>query len=159
MTNDRIQNQLQAFGSQIKTILTQDLEFIGVGTDICEIHRMQRLFSRWNDKIAARILSQDEFDLWLQKNRSIHFLAKRWAGKESVVKAIGTGFAKGLRWREVSILNDENGKPFVEFLGQTKALLQCQHQFIHCYISLADEQASALGFCVAVKIKNTISEI
>lgn len=156
MIDDRMQAQLQIFGNQIQTLCSRDLEFIGVGADLCEINRMQGLYSKWNDKIAARILSEDEFNLWIAKNRSIPFLAKRWAGKEAVVKAIGVGFAKGLRWREVSILNDENGKPIVEFLGQTKALLQCQQQYIHCYISLADEQPAALGFCVAVKVTDAV---
>ena len=156
MTNDQLNGQLTFFSQQIQSILCQDLEFVGVGADLCEIQRMQHLFQKWNDKIAVRILSEDEFSLWLSKGRSIPFLAKRWAGKEAVVKAIGTGFAKGLRWREVSILNDQNGKPFVEFLGQTKALLQSKQQLIHCYISLADEQAAALGFCVAVRTTHAV---
>ena len=151
MTSDRNNMNLTSLISTLGIAFEKNQSLVGIGTDLCQIQRIEILFSKWGNKIAKRILSNDEYAQWLNRSRSVQYLAKRWAGKESVVKALGIGFSKGLRWREISILNDENGKPYVEFLGQTRALLRDEYASIDCYISLADENAHALGFCVAVR--------
>ncbi|HCK94453.1 MAG TPA: holo-[acyl-carrier-protein] synthase [Gammaproteobacteria bacterium] len=148
--SDALFNDFQLYleTAQVESI-NEELKLLGVGCDICRVGRLEYLYEKWGEKIGVRILSPQEMSIWITKKKSIHFLAKRWAGNKAVVKALGLGFRKGLRWREISILNDKNGKPFVQFTGQTKQLLVSDKQQVKCYISLADEEMQALAYCVA----------
>lgn len=146
---DGVNASVQSYFAELNAHDLSQYRLIGIGCDLCEVQRMTALVSRWGDKIAARILSPEEKKTWVSTGRKDGFLAKRWAGKEAVVKAIGIGFAKGLRWRDVSILNDENGKPYVEFGGQTQQILSSHN--LQFTISLADEKEYALGFVVALQ--------
>ena len=135
--------------SATSLISMADFSVFGIGCDLCAIHRMELLYQKWGEKIGARILSPDELLKWRAKEFNCSYLAKRWAGKEAIVKALGLGFAKGIRWRDISILNNQDGKPIVNITGQTHALFENKN--IQFEISLADEQGHALGFAIAFK--------
>lgn len=103
--------------------LDQTTRIIGIGSDLCAVSRMEELCKKYGQRFAQRILSAQELVQWEARDYSTSYLAKRWAGKEAVVKSLGSGFAKGLRWREISVLNDMEGKPFIQVSGQTLELL------------------------------------
>jgi len=84
-----------------------------LGVDIIEIGRIKHAVSRWQDSFLNRIYTHSE----LEVSRNISSLAARFAAKEAVMKALGTGF-RGVSWREIEILNDADGAPSVRLLGR-----------------------------------------
>ncbi len=87
-----------------------------IGIDIIEITRIERAMSRWGERFLHRIYTEPELRLCRQKPPS---LAIRFAGKEAVMKALGTGI-KGISWREIEILAEPSGKPLVHLSGKAQ---------------------------------------
>lgn len=116
---------------------------IGIGTDICDITRIKP-----GTGFAKKILSEVELDILAKKANKQAYLAKRFAGKEAVSKAFGTGIGKSISFSDISILNDENGAPFVEISTNATAKLP---KFSSIYISLSDEQSYAIAYVVVEK--------
>jgi len=84
-----------------------------VGVDIVDLDRIAKAYSRYGIKFLQRFLSEEEIALCLNKPQVIASIAGRFAAKEAVVKALGTGFSGGVHWKSFKILNDERGRPFV----------------------------------------------
>lgn len=80
-----------------------------IGTDIIEISRVRQTIERWGEQFLNRVYTGSELKLY--DNRT-HSLAACFAGKEAVMKVLGTG-ARGVAWREIEVLHHESGKPFV----------------------------------------------
>ena len=85
-----------------------------VGIDIIEIGRIEGAVARWGDHFLKRIYTEKELELCRNKGEA---LAVRFAGKEAVMKMLGTG-AKGVGWREIEILSDDRGAPLVCLHGR-----------------------------------------
>ena len=117
----------------------------GIGTDIVRVERMQRSLDRFGERFAARVLSSAELEDFRRSLRPAHFLARRFAAKEAAAKALGTGFVRGLRLRDIGVGHDADGKPVLVFHGAAEALLRKLHiQATH--LSLADETDYAVAF-------------
>ena len=84
-----------------------------IGVDIVDLDRIERLYERYGLKFLQRFLSEEEIAICLLKPQVIASIAGRFAAKEAVVQALGTGFSGGLHWKSFAILNDEQGRPFV----------------------------------------------
>ena len=114
-----------------------------VGVDIIEIDRINRVIKRWGDRFLQRIYSERELRICRQKPWR---LAARFAGKEAVMKALGTG-VRGISWREIEISAEPSGKPLVNLYGkaQTKAEDLGLKQLA---ISLSDTREHAIAFVV-----------
>ena len=80
-----------------------------IGTDIVEISRIRQTIERWGERFLDRVYTKSEQALY---DRRPHSLAACFAGKEAVMKVLGTG-ARGVAWREIEVLHHESGKPFV----------------------------------------------
>ena len=117
----------------------------GIGTDIVRVARMRRGLERFGPRFAARILTDAELAEFARHPRPAHFLAKRFAAKEAVAKAMGTGFRDGLRLRDIGVTNDRNGKPLLQFSGHAKAYMDA-HGITEAHVSLADEEEYAVAF-------------
>ncbi len=87
-----------------------------IGTDVVEIARIERIINRWGNSFLKRVYTKAELRLCQKKPSS---LATRFAGKEAVMKALGTG-VKGISWREIEILADPSGKPLVHLYGRAQ---------------------------------------
>ena len=85
----------------------------GVGTDIVELSRIQATYNRFGDHFVARLLMDEERELFERNKWPVRFLAMRFAAKEATVKAMGTGFAHGMWIRDVGIINNDWGRPEV----------------------------------------------
>jgi len=110
----------------------------GVGTDLVEINRIKVNYQR----LAERVLSEKEFELFRRfnnENRKLEFLAGRFAVKEAYAKALGTGIGE-LRFKDIEVLNDELGKPFINMQNDSK---------IH--VSISHTEQYALAFVVIEK--------
>ena len=117
----------------------------GIGTDLVHIPRITALLTKHGDKIAQRILSDNEFKQFQQANNQANFLAKRFAAKEATAKALGTGFRDGLSLRHIEVNNNENGKPILKFHQRGQALL-AELNIGRAMISLSDEHEYAMAF-------------
>jgi holo-[acyl-carrier protein] synthase len=122
----------------------------GIGTDIVHIPRMQALLDKHDDKIALRILTDDEFDDFKKSINPAAFLAKRFAAKEAVAKAFGTGFRGGLSLRHIGVTNNEHGKPELNFFLYGLTLLQ-QFNIKRSLISLSDEGDYAVAYVTLIE--------
>jgi len=117
----------------------------GIGTDIVRVDRMERNIQRYGDRFARRILSSQEFGDYQKSGQPAHFLAKRFAAKEATVKAMGTGFAKGITLKQISVDHDAAGKPELVMSGEAESFLK-SNGITHLHISIADEQDHAVAF-------------
>ncbi len=96
---------------------------VGIGVDIVEIERMRRALSN-GDSMIQRVFTEDEIQYCSdRKNRFQHF-AGRFAAKEAALKALGTGWQQGIRWRDVEVLAGEMGKPLLKLYGKAKELFE-----------------------------------
>lgn len=95
----------------------------GIGTDIVSINRIATIYSAHPVRFLSKLLSQIElshFHLINNFDKKILYLAGRWAAKEAVVKALGTGFRHGLYLNQISIINNQSGQPNVLFSDSVK---------------------------------------
>ncbi|MEA3405721.1 MAG: holo-ACP synthase [Pseudomonadota bacterium] len=123
---------------------------IGIGTDIVEVGRIEGVFQRQGEVFAKRLLSEQEWSRFKDHPFPARFLAKRWALKEAVSKALGTGLAQGVSFHNMTIKNHESGQPYLELTGG--ALEKSNSLGITSWsISVSDEKTHAVAFAVAEK--------
>ena len=127
------------------------MKTIGVGVDIVENKRIQKLIK--NKKFISRIFSKGEIEKSKRIKNKINYFAKRFAAKESLSKAIGTGFRKGLNFKDISIVNDKKGKPYYKLNNNVKKLIYSKFKVkkIKISLSLADEKKYSIAFSVIHK--------
>jgi len=83
----------------------------GIGTDLVNIDRIKKILSKNRDGFVKRVLSEHEQALFANKADSAAYCAKRFAAKEAFAKALGTGIGKTVSFQDLTVRNNENGKP------------------------------------------------
>ena len=121
----------------------------GIGTDIVQISRIVRVYEQQSTRFITRILTQKEQAVFSERGDSMNFLANRFAAKEAVSKALGTGIAGGIRFTDIEILPMPSGEPQVCLHGQALARLK-DIGATEVRISLSDEEDYAVAFAVVV---------
>jgi holo-[acyl-carrier protein] synthase len=114
-----------------------------VGVDIIEVERIARAIERWNGRFLERVYTGAELDLCAGR---VPELAVRFAGKEAISKALGTGLA-GVSWREMEVLADMRGKPLVYLHGRAAARAS-RMGLTEFEISLSHTREHAVAFVV-----------
>ena len=97
------------------------MKIFGVGTDIIRVSRVKN--SLKNKLFVSRIFNNEEVSKCNKNLNRSNCFAKRFAAKEAFSKALGTGIAKGIKFNEIVILNEKNGKPFIKLLNNTKKVV------------------------------------
>jgi len=120
---------------------------VGVGVDMVEVSRVKRTLDRWGERFLNRVFTFGERSYCLRKAFPEQSLAARFAGKEAVLKAIGTGLSSGIGWKDVEIVNNKSGKPEVS-LGK-KITERIGHKRI--LISLSHTKELAIAFAILVE--------
>lgn len=120
---------------------------VGVGTDLIAVARIEDAYRTLGERFAKRILTQQELDLWHQRSQSCNFLAKQFAAKEALSKALGTGIASGVTFQNMEVLRDELGKPEVKLSGKAAERMQGIGGSA-AFLSLSDDQGMILAFSV-----------
>jgi holo-[acyl-carrier protein] synthase len=87
----------------------------GIGTDVVQLERVRHVYERYGERFASRLLMPEEEEGFRGHRRPVRFLAMRFAAKEAIVKALGTGFAHGVWIRDVGIVPDAWGRPEVRW--------------------------------------------
>jgi holo-[acyl-carrier protein] synthase len=122
----------------------------GIGTDLVEPSRIARLLEKYGDRFAKRLLTAEE---WPEYARSIHpamFLAKRFAAKEALSKAMGTGMRYPVSLNHIGISHDNLGKPYFSFHPELSTFVRNEGITGH-HLSISDELNLACAFVVLEK--------
>lgn len=117
----------------------------GVGTDIVEISRIKRIIER-SPLFIEKVFTSGEREYCLRKKHAEESWATRFAAKEAVLKAFGTGLSK-YAWRDVEIINRENGQPEVILHGELEVLAR-RYKVRNIRISLSHSNDSAIAFAL-----------
>lgn len=128
---------------------------IGIGCDLCNISRIEKILSKHQNMLIKRIFSDNEIRYFECKNintieQKSSYIAKRFAAKEACAKAIGTGFAQGILWKDIQICNNQLGKPELVIEGNSLNALQklYPHQELNFHLSLSDDYPWAQAFVI-----------
>lgn len=124
----------------------------GIGTDILRIERVAGAYERFGRRFAQRLLMPEELAAFDGHKRPVRFLAMRFAAKEAIVKALGTGFAHGVWVRDVGFMPDRWGRPEVIFSARGRAVADALGAG-DGHLSLTDE--AGLVVAVAVLMRRT----
>ena len=117
------------------------MKIFGIGTDIVNIKRMKKILNIKNNNFKNRIFSKKEINYCEKKKDSPSFYAKRFAAKEALSKALGTGIRKGINFKDIEIMNDNFGKPSIHLKGSTALFLKkkIKNKKYSIYLSLSDD--------------------
>ncbi len=124
---------------------------LGLGTDAVTIARVRNSLDRFGDRFKARVFTEAERGLASRLADPAGFFAKRFAAKEAVAKALGTGMADGVRWVDIETLRDRAGRPEARMTGRAAQLagMLCPAATEPClHVSLSDE--AGLAFATAI---------
>ena len=122
----------------------------GVGTDLCDVSRIQRALDRYGERFAQKILVAAEMERFRSHRRPAAYLAKRFAAKEAFSKALGTGIRHPVNWHNVSVENERSGKPVLRF-SDTLAELLRGRGIVAVHISITDEIGMACAHVILEK--------
>ena len=119
----------------------------GIGIDIVNISRIERVIRRWGHRFSDRVFAPAETEFCYQRVSPFSAFALRFASKEAFSKALGLGMRRGLKWRDIEVFNDPNGKPGLRLHGKSSDI--CREAGITgVHLSLSDES----GYGVAVVV-------
>ena len=123
------------------------MSVIGIGVDVIECSRIQHSIERFGDRFLHRVFTDGEIEYSMSMKFPERHLAARFAGKEAVSKAFGTGIGKAMGWRNIDIQKKKSGEPFLVFSGPAEAfaaergvtsalitLSHTEHQAIACVV-------------------------
>ena len=117
----------------------------GIGLDSIELNRIERIYNEYGERFLNRIYSSEERDYALRYKDPVPRLAARFAAKEACMKALGTGWSNGVRWRDIVVTNSRSGKPQMRLFGkaqQFSQMLAVEH--IHLSITHSKEHATVV---------------
>lgn len=124
---------------------------VGLGIDVVEIDRIRALYQRHSDRFVGRILTNAEREYVLRHRDPTERLAGRWAAKEAAFKALGTGLDKGLRWQDVEVLPNADGKPELTFHGKASDITRAlEANRIH--VSISHSQLVAMAEVILERV-------
>jgi len=121
---------------------------VGIGIDLVEVERVERLLAAYGERFAERILAQSERPEYKASARQVWFVATRFAAKEAVSKALGTGLRRPVTLHAISVVNDAIGRPELRFHGALPDFLK-RTGVGRIHLSITHEQGLACAMAVA----------
>jgi holo-[acyl-carrier protein] synthase len=119
---------------------------LGTGIDIIEVERIEAAYGKFGERFVQRILRPAELAYCFSHKSPGPFLAARFAGKEAISKAFGTGVGAQLGWQDMEICRKESGEPYVALHGKGLALLAARGgRIVHISLSHTEKHASAVA--------------
>lgn len=127
----------------------------GIGTDICDVRRIQASLERHGDRFAEKVLAEGELRTWRERSarwpeRGVRYLATRFSAKEAFSKAVGMGMRMPMTWRHCEVAKLPSGQPVIVLHGALKEWFEAEG--LRCHITVTDETDYAASFCVVEKI-------
>jgi holo-[acyl-carrier protein] synthase len=125
------------------------MNYIGIGTDIIECERIDRMIQRHGSHFVDRVFTKQEIQYCTDRKSSDQHFAGRWAAKESVLKALGTGWISGIAWTDVEVVNENTGKPQIKLHGGAKKIAT-EKKITEIHISISHCKSHAIAFATAI---------
>jgi holo-[acyl-carrier protein] synthase len=128
---------------------------IGLGSDICDVRRIAAVLERHGERFIARVFTKTERAKAERRANRAETYAKRFAAKEACAKALGTGFRRGVFWRDMGVVNLPSGRPTMQLTGGALSRLKaitpagCE---AHIDVSLTDEGSTAQAIVIITAI-------
>ena len=97
---------------------------VGTGVDIAEVVRIRETIERFGDRFLRRIFTEGEIRYCERKARRFESYAARFAAKEAGMKALGTGWSRGVRWRDIEVVRPKGQRPTIQFHGEAAAIAE-----------------------------------
>ena len=127
------------------------MKILGVGTDIVEVSRINKLIK--NISFIQRIFTKSEILNSKKTNLKANYFSKRFAAKEALMKAVGTGFTKSVNFKDISVVNDKFGKPNIKYNDNVKKLIISRYKIksFNLFLSLSDEKNHSIAYVIINK--------
>ncbi len=127
------------------------MSIFGIGTDLCDLRRVQLALDRRGERFARKVLGEGEWAIYQARAarvpaRGLKFLASRFAAKEAFSKAIGLGIRHPMRWRDCEVLKAPSGQPLVVLHGELADWVASRA--LRAHVTLTDEGDYAAAFVV-----------
>lgn len=123
----------------------------GIGTDICDVRRIDAALARHGERFARKVLGPHEIEVFRTRlakvrARGVSYLATRFSAKEAFSKAIGLGMRMPMTWRACEVVKAASGKPEIRLHGELAAW--CAARGLRAHVSVTDETDYAASFVV-----------
>ena len=125
------------------------MNVVGIGTDIVECLRIAQMIERHGELFINRGYTDHEIGYCSARKSATQHYSGRWAAKEAVLKALGTGWRRGISWRDVEIRNDASGKPTIAFRGGARDVVE-QLGIGEMLISISHCRSHATAYALAL---------
>lgn len=139
---------METEGSE-EVLNTITMNILGLGTDITEIVRIGRMIERHGELFLNRVYTEDEIAYCQKRKEYLQHYAARWAAKEAVMKTLGTGWVRGMSWRDIEVVNNKAGRPNIIIHGGALEVAE-QLGIDQILITLSHCRAYATATAVAV---------
>ena len=136
-------------GRFTETPYNYSMSVIGIGVDLVECDRIQHSVDRFGEKFLRRVFTEGEIEYSMSMKFPARHLAARFAAKEAVSKAFGTGIGKAMGWRNIDIRKKKSGEPFLVFSGPAQELAT-KRGVISALITLSHTDSHAMA-CVVLE--------
>ena len=121
---------------------------IGIGTDIIECLRIAQMIERHGELFINRVYTQHEIQYCQSRKLATQHYAGRWAAKEAILKALGTGWRRGISWRDIEVRNEPGGRPTVAMRGGARDVVE-QLGITEMLISISHCRSHATAYALA----------
>jgi len=121
---------------------------IGIGTDIIECLRIAQMIDRHGELFIRRVYTEHEIEYCSDKKAATQHYAGRWAAKEAVLKALGTGWVRGISWRDVEVRHKPGGAPTIALRGGARDVFE-RSGIREMHISISHCRSHAIAYAVA----------
>jgi holo-[acyl-carrier protein] synthase len=111
---------------------------IGIGIDTVSISRMEKLIHARGERFLHKIFSENEIGEGMKRHKNAPYFAARFAAREAFVKALGTGFARGVSFRDITVGKGDRGRPELSFSSRTEVLLKARG-IERCHVSITHD--------------------
>ena len=125
------------------------MSIYGIGTDIVECLRIAQMIERHGELFITRVYTEHEVEYCQSRKQATQHFAGRWAATEAVLKALGTGWRRGISWRDVEIRNERSGSPTVALRGGARDYME-QQKISQVLVSISHCRTHATAYAIAV---------
>lgn len=124
------------------------MKILGIGTDITECLRIAKMIERHGELFITRVYTEHEIAYCSSRKAATQHYAGRWAAKEAVLKALGTGWRRGISWRDVEVRNQPSGAPIIVLRGGARDVFE-EAGIEKVHISISHSRTNAIAYAIA----------
>jgi len=121
---------------------------VGLGTDLMEIGRIQAAVERWGERFLQRVFTPEEIEYSMRRRNPAPHLAARFSAKEAGAKALGTGIARGVSWKDIYVTRERGQAPQINFKGRGAERLNKLGQGARAHLTLTHSRELAQAVVV-----------